>query len=121
MADRGRRHAKLFGRASEAQMPRGGLKGAQLAKWRKFSHARIIDEFSSASAEFFDFASTAEAGDHALPRNLQQRGDPWTPRKHRPGRQTDFRTPRPRTLPPICAGSCCVLAWMDSTPRAGSG
>ena len=56
MADRRRRHAELGRGLLEAQMPRRGVKGAQLDEGRQLLHAGSVDEIRSSSAEFFAFA-----------------------------------------------------------------
>src|SRR6202048_1000215 len=59
MADRCWRHAE-FGRGLlETQVPRRGVKGAQLDEGRQLVHPRSVDENASSWAEFFAFAPSA--------------------------------------------------------------
>jgi hypothetical protein len=56
MADCGGRHAQFRSGFLEAQMPGGGVKGAELNKRGQLLHAPNVDEIGSPSAEFFAFA-----------------------------------------------------------------
>jgi hypothetical protein len=59
MADRCRRHAKFGRGVLETQMPRRGIKGAQLDQGRQLVHFRSVDENASPWAELFEFAPCA--------------------------------------------------------------
>jgi hypothetical protein len=73
MADRGRRHAK-FGRGLlETQMPRRGIKGAQLDQGRQPVHFRSVDENASPWAELFEFALGAAQAENDM---AAKRGEP---------------------------------------------
>ncbi len=66
MADRCWRHAE-FGRGFlETQVPRRGVKGAQLDEGRQFVHRRSVDENGSSWAEFFAFASRAAEAEEGI-------------------------------------------------------
>jgi hypothetical protein len=60
MADRRRGDAELLGSLLEAEVPRRGFEGSQLAERRQFPHAEIVDELNSALNEFFNFALRKE-------------------------------------------------------------